>query len=205
VPDRLPAARAGASGVATPVAELVRRAAGGDQVAWDGLVDRFGGLVWNVARAHRLDSSDAADVCQTVWLRLVEHLARLRDPDALGGWLATTTRHEAVRVLRRGARELPDDDAAGWDQRPTTEPGPEIILLRAERRAMVWKAVSGLNSRCQLLLRALASAPEASYAEISRALEMPIGSIGPTRARCLEHLRRRLCDVGVISDEGGDR
>src|SRR4051794_3498545 len=93
------------------LAPLVHAAAGGDEAAWNALVDRFSGLVWAVARAHRLGAADAADVSQTTWLRLVENLTRLRDPEAVGAWLASTARREALRVLRRGSREaaLPED------------------------------------------------------------------------------------------------
>jgi RNA polymerase sigma factor (sigma-70 family) len=174
-------------------ASLVLAAAAGDQRAWDELVERFGGLVWAIARAHRLGPADAADVSQTTWLRLVEHLHRLRDPDHVGGWLATTARHECLRVIRRANREMPDDrldtelDAVG-----EPAPSPESVVLSNERRRMLWQALNRLSARCQLLLRALAASPDSSYAEVSAALAMPVGSIGPTRARCLEHLRREL-------------
>jgi RNA polymerase sigma factor (sigma-70 family) len=174
-------------------ASLVLAAAAGDQRAWDELVERFSGLVWAIARAHRLGPADAADVSQTTWLRLVEHLHRLRDPDHVGGWLATTARHECLRVIRRAHREMPDDrldtelDAVG-----EPAPSPESVVLSNERRRMLWQALARLSSRCQLLLRALAASPDASYAEVSAALAIPVGSIGPTRARCLEHLRREL-------------
>jgi RNA polymerase sigma factor (sigma-70 family) len=174
-------------------AELVTAAAGGDQRAWDELVDRFSGLVWAIARAHRLGHADAADVSQTTWLRLVEHLHRLRDPEHVGGWLATTARHECLRVIRRANRELPDDSLdAELDAASEPAPSPESVLLSNERRVELWQALTRLSQRCQLLLRALAAAPQPSYSEVSAALAIPIGSIGPTRARCLDHLRREL-------------
>jgi RNA polymerase sigma factor (sigma-70 family) len=181
-------------------AELVEAAHKGDTGAWGELVGRFSGLVWAVARAHRLDQADAADVCQTVWLRLVENLGRLRDPDHLGGWLRTTTRHECLRVLRRGGREFPEEEA-NLDVPSPPEQSPEMQLLASERDRIVWTAVSGLSDRCRSLLRVIACAPEASYAEISASLGLPVGSIGPTRARCLEHLRRRL-EAGGYPPEG---
>src|SRR4051812_31229099 len=92
------------------VAELVRAAADGDQVAWDELVDRYNGLVWSVARSHRLSSVDASDVVQTTWLRLVEYLGRLQDPERVGAWLATTARRESLRTLRQSARLLPTEE-----------------------------------------------------------------------------------------------
>src|SRR3954447_6349402 len=92
------------------VAELVAAAAEGDQVAWNGLVDRFNGLVWSVARAHRLGAADASDVVQTTWLRLVENLGRLQDPERVGAWLATTARRECLRTLRQSARQVPTEE-----------------------------------------------------------------------------------------------
>jgi RNA polymerase sigma factor (sigma-70 family) len=178
-------------------AQLVRSAASGDRSAWDSIVERYSGLVWSVARGHRLGPADAADVTQTVWLRLVENLDRLRDPEHVGGWLATTTRHECLRVLRRNGREVPGDDVQ-VDAPTAVEDSPEWHTLSSESRRLVWLALSHLSERCKLLLRALAYSPDSSYAEISDALGMPVGSIGPTRARCLERLRRRLVDTGYL-------
>ena len=177
-------------------ADLVAAAARGDQGAWDALVDRFAGLVWSVARAHRLSAADAADVSQTTWLRLVEHLDRLRDPEHVGGWLATTARHEALRVLRRGGRES-SQDTTDLDLEDVRTPRPEDAALLRERDTLLWQALDGLGDRCRVLLRALAASPPPSYAEISSALAMPVGSIGPTRARCLDHLRRELGRLGA--------
>ena len=174
-------------------ASLVLAAAKGDQRAWDQLVERFAGLVWSIARAHRLDTADAADVSQTTWLRLVEHLDRIRDPEHVGGWLATTARHECLRIIRRSNRELPDDTLDS-DLDPAGEPvpTPEGVVLANEQSRLLRQALGRLSNRCQLLLRALSAAPQPSYADVSLALEIPVGSIGPTRARCLEHLRREL-------------
>lgn len=181
---------------ATP-GQLLRRAEAGDTAAWHDLVDRFAPLVWSVARGFRLDAVAAADVSQTVWLRLVEHLGRLREPEALAGWLTTTTRNECLRVVRREGRELPSDDTFGLADRPSPAPGPEELLVLDERRGQVWRALATLSPRCQALLRTLAVAPDASYAEVSAALDMPIGSIGPTRSRCFGHLRKALAGLGV--------
>jgi RNA polymerase sigma factor (sigma-70 family) len=182
-------------------AALVNAAAEGDQRAWDELVDRFSGLVWAIARAHRLGAADAADVSQTTWLRLVEHLGRLRDPEHVGAWLATTARHECLRVIRRAKRETPDDtlDADG-DRSTGEENSPESAVLLRERHAQLLAALGRLSQRCQTLLRALASVPAPSYAEVSEALEMPVGSIGPTRSRCLSHLRRELEAERVLAE-----
>jgi RNA polymerase sigma factor (sigma-70 family) len=184
-----------AAGVPSP-AELVEAAHAGQQPAWNELVERYAGLVWSVARVHRLGPADAADVSQTVWLRLVENLDRIRDPEHLGGWLATTARHECLRVLRRGGREILEEEPADVPGR--VEDSPEWQLLATEQRRSVWLGLSRLSDRCRQLLRSLAYSPEASYADVSNALDMPIGSIGPTRSRCLEQLRRQLVELGFI-------
>ena len=170
----------------------MRAAGAGDQGAWNSLVERYSGLVWNVARGHRLGDADASDVAQTVWLRLVESLPQLREPAAVGGWLATTARNESLRLLRRSGREVVEDDL-GLDATPADEAySPEAVVEAHERRDLVRRALDVLPLRCQTLLRALAYSPDNSYADISVALDMPIGSIGPTRGRCLDRLRQGL-------------
>ena len=174
------------------VEELVARAAGDDQVAWSLLVERFAGLVWSVARGVGLGEADAADVCQTTWMRLAEHLDDLQEASRLGAWLATTTRREAIRVSQLGSRQLPVDPWE-WLQRPddsVTE--PEGRMLADERQMAVQMAVAQLPERCRHLLLALASDPPASYVEISSSLGLPMGSIGPTRSRCLQRLLQLL-------------
>jgi len=170
--------------------ELIRAAAGGDQAAWGAIVDRFSGLVWATARAHRLASDDAADVVQTTWLRLVENLDRIREPERLGAWLATTARHECLRHLRLHARELPTDEADALESYSDEPAG--LALLTEERDRGLWRAFARLSERCQALLRLLTSENEPSYDEVGAALDMPIGAIGPTRMRCLEKLRRLI-------------
>ena len=179
------------------VERLVRAAAGGDEAAWQELVRRYSGLVNGVARAHRLSAADTADVAQATWARLVEHLPRLHRPAAVGAWLATTARRESLHTLRRAARECPSDDLP---DRPATPDGANLDheLLRSERDAALWRAFSRLPERAQRLLRALSDEEEPSYAEIGTALQMPIGSIGPTRARSLTRLRRELEDTGGL-------
>ena len=167
--------------------ELVRAAAGGDQAAWNAIVERFQGLVWATARAHRLSHADAADVAQTTWLRLVEHLDRIRDAERLGGWLATTARNECLRFIRLNGRELPSDEADVFES--PGDDATELALLGEERDAGLWRAFRKLSEQCQNLLRLLVSQDEPSYEDVSAALGMPIGAIGPTRMRCLEKLR----------------
>ncbi|GGI08600.1 RNA polymerase sigma factor [Egicoccus halophilus] len=175
---------------------LVRSAAAGDQDAFDELVARYSGLVWAVVRAHRLGDADAQDVFQTTWLRLVEHLDRLRDPRAVGGWLATTARHESLRLLRAADRTRPvaaDELDLADESRPASDAG----LLGDEQRAVVWAAFDQLGERCRGLLRLLMADPTPSYEEVGAALDMPIGSIGPTRGRCLGQLREHLRTRGI--------
>lgn len=170
--------------------QLIHAAASGDQAAWDEIVDRFSGLVWATARAHRLSRDEAADVAQTTWLRLVENLDRIRDPDRLGAWLATTARRESLRAIRRGTREQPSDELDLF-QAPTGDAFDRLLLDR-ERDGALWRAFATLSDRCKTLLRLLVADEEPSYEEIGAALGMPVGSIGPTRIRCLDKLRRAV-------------
>ncbi|MFG2003115.1 RNA polymerase sigma factor [Spirillospora sp. NPDC048911] len=166
-------------------AELVVRARDGDGAAWGRLVDRYSGLLWSIARSYGLDEADGGDVVQLTWLRLIERIDQVTEPGAVGGWLATTARRESLRAAQRGgARRLP------YDVHEDAAPPPEQILLARERLGDVAAALRALPRRCQVLLRMLALAP--SYAELAAALDIPIGSIGPTRARCLDTLQRRL-------------
>lgn len=173
----------------TTAGDAVRRAAVGEPDGWDELVDRFSGLVWSVARGHGLGPADAADVAQTTWLRLAESLPRLRDPERVGAWLVTTARRESLRVLRRGQRHIPAGVEVGDDRPCPDDVSPDARMLRRERETVLWTAFGALPSLCRTLLRVLLSDPAPSYAEVSEALDMPIGSIGPRRARCLDRLR----------------
>jgi RNA polymerase sigma factor (sigma-70 family) len=176
------------------ITRLVRRAGTGDQEAWNDLIDQYSGLVWAIARGHRLGAADAADVFQSTWLRLVEHLGDLKDPERVGAWLATTAKRECLRLLRTSGRQIPVGDQLPEAVAETPEPYAE--LLCAERDAILWRAFGRLDARDQALLRMLVADPAPSYREISSSLEMPIGSIGPTRGRCLERLQREHELVG---------
>jgi RNA polymerase sigma factor (sigma-70 family) len=183
-------------------ATLLARAAQGDQRAWNALVDEHSRLLWSVARSFRLDSADANDVVQTTWLRLLEHLDRIEDPSRLVGWLVTTARREAMRVLRRSGRERPVVEDTVLD-RPDDGPPVDSRLLQDERNRALWDAFSRLNEKCRQLLRVAVTHPQA-YDEISEALGMPIGSIGPTRRRCLTQLRA-LLEGTVLAEGDGPR
>jgi RNA polymerase sigma factor (sigma-70 family) len=169
---------------------LVSRAADGDRAAWDELVDGLSGLVWSVIRGHGLYGADAADVSQTVWLHFVEHLGRLREPERAPAWLATTARHECYRVLRKRGRsistadppEVVDPDGGSHERRLVTAEDQQLLLAALER----------VPARCQALLRLMLADPPLSYDEISSILVMPKGSIGPTRMRCLDHVRAAM-------------
>jgi RNA polymerase sigma factor (sigma-70 family) len=182
---------------AETLAERVNAAASGDQRAWNALIDEFSGLIWAVARAHRLYDADAADVAQATWLRAFEHLERLRDPARIGPWLATTARRECLRVLRVGGRTVPfgDDEC---ESESADAPLGEVVVL-AERDTALRRAFLRLQTSDQALLRLLMADPRPSYEEIAAALDIPIGSIGPTRQRALERLRRELAHQGSLS------
>jgi RNA polymerase sigma factor (sigma-70 family) len=178
------------------VTELVRAASEGEQEAWNALVERFGSTVWAIARGHRLNAADASDVFQTTWLRLLEHLERIEQPERVGAWIATTARRECLRLLRIAGRQV----ASGDDFDVLTDPAPprsvESNLVAGEHSRLIAQLVEKLPLRSQLLLRLLSSDTPLSYREISESLGMPIGSIGPTRARALEQLRRLAVGAG---------
>jgi RNA polymerase sigma factor (sigma-70 family) len=169
---------------------LVNEAGNGNEAAWGTIVDRFSGLVWSTTRAHRLSAAEAADAAQSTWLRLVENLDRIEDPERLGAWLATTARRECLRIIRMGKREMPSDEE--WMFESDSGETVEARLLARERDEALWQAFREIEERCQALLRLVCAPEPPSYEEVSAALEIPIGAIGPTRARCLEKLRRQL-------------
>jgi RNA polymerase sigma factor (sigma-70 family) len=179
------------------VRTLLAAAATGDERAWDGLLDRFGSMIWAIARAHRLGDADAADVAQATWTALLTHLGQLKDPDRVGAWLATTARRECLRVLGQARSIVPYGD-----ELPELEaPEPQAIegLEVDQRDAALWRSFRRLRGTDQALLRLLLADPAPSYGEISAALDIPIGSIGPTRARALERLRRELRRAGALA------
>jgi RNA polymerase sigma factor (sigma-70 family) len=178
--------------VTTDIVALLELAAAGDQRAWNAIVSRYAGLVWSVARSFRLSAADAADVHQATWLRLVEQLGSIRDAERLGAWLATTARREALALLKRASRDVPTSDLFTLEPKDVSRPDLDQDLLTRERDQNLWRAFGELPGSCQNLLRLMLIDPPATYAEISTALEIPVGSIGPTRARCLDQLRRKV-------------
>jgi RNA polymerase sigma factor (sigma-70 family) len=192
------------------VVALVLQARVGDQAAWNEIVRRYAPLVWSICRGYRLMDAESEDVGQTVWLRLVEHLAVIREPAALPGWLSVTTRHECLSLIK--SRRSREKVVAAAEADPTatrTTPSAEEPLLRAERNAAIRSAFGELPPRCQQLLSLLTHDPPLTYAEISARLGMPIGGLGPRRARCLERLRHcpqlaALIEAGTGVLEGGE-
>lgn len=183
---------------------LVTRARDGDKAAWDELVERYAPLVWSICRRYRLSAADSQDVGQSVWLRLVERLATLREPAALPGWIATTTERECLRLVRLGRRsELVDPLENDRDLADDAVPVDQDLLLQ-ERRLAVRAGFAQLAERCQQLLLMLIEDPPKHYNEISEALRMPVGSIGPNRARCLDRLRHSAALAALIEVESHD-
>ncbi|MEV6634611.1 sigma-70 family RNA polymerase sigma factor [Actinoplanes sp. NPDC051470] len=170
------------------LSELVKASIDHDEDAWNELVRRFAGLVAYVIRHYRLSAADTQDVSQLVWLRLVEHLGQIREPAALPGWLATTTRHECERYLRVNGRSVAVDPMTMREDR-SAAPEVDEMLLAVERRQVLLDGLGELAPQQRELLLMLSADPPYSYAEISRILGIPIGSIGPTRSRVLEKLR----------------
>jgi RNA polymerase sigma factor (sigma-70 family) len=186
------------------VIDLIAGARGGDMPAWDALVDRYTPLIWSICRKYRLGRADADDVRQTVWLRLVDQLNKIREPAALPGWLATTTRRECGRLVRAAhgphavsyeldAENMPDKRADAAEQE----------LLVAERYAALREAFTHLHPEGQRLIAMLTVDPPVSYAEISATLGIPIGSIGPTRSRCLDKMRHHPAVAALITPRSG--
>ncbi len=186
------------------VGALVQSAVDGDAAAWKALVEGLSPLVWSVVRAHRLSDADGHEVYQTVWFRFAQHLGRIREPDKAGSWLASTARNECLKVIRGLTRLLPTDDPQVLD-RVSDDRTPEQSLIdaedeadEAERIRLVWQEFEELGDRCRQLLRVLMASPPPSYVEVSVALGIAVGSIGPLRQRCLRRLRARLDARGAV-------
>ena len=201
--DDLPYTRGGPVDRAD-VGALVQSAVDGDAAAWKALVEGLSPLVWSVVRAHRLSDADAHEVYQTVWFKFAQHLGRIREPQKAGSWLASTARHECLKVLRSLKRLTFTDDPHLLD-RISEDRTPEEFLIDSEEAAAeterirhLWQEFGELGERCRQLLRVLMASPPPSYQEVSAALGIAVGSIGPLRQRCLRRLRARLDARGAL-------
>jgi RNA polymerase sigma factor (sigma-70 family) len=185
------------------VTVLIHRATEGDPTAWNAIVDEFAGLLWSVVRGFRLNEAQSADAVQTTWLRLVEHIADLREPEHVAGWLKTTAHRVCLQVIRQGGREQLTDweedrgPVSGVRYEGPDEDGPEAAAMRQEQQVLVRRALAELPDRHRQLMELLVASPPISYQDISARLGMPVGSIGPTRARILTRMRDSLATVGL--------
>jgi RNA polymerase sigma factor (sigma-70 family) len=173
------------------IGALFLAARDGDRDALAELVPRLTPMLWHVARSQGIDREASVDVVQTAWLRLLGSLADIQSPGALAAWLVTVTKREAWRVRKAGRSEHIEEDAVFVEMRDP-HPGPADQVVADERRTRLWAAVDELPERCRTLLRIVAFVRRPDYTEVSAALGMPVGSVGPSRARCLDKLRARL-------------
>ncbi len=170
-------------------ATWIKQAADGDRHAWNRLVGQYGRLIWSITARFKLSESDAADVVQTTWMRLIEHIDRIEQPDRVGSWLAATARNECLRHVSARKRIVLVHENSELEGAEHHRPEVDEALLAAERAAHVRAAMARLPAQWQQLMQLLMADPPASYAEISDQLGLPVGSIGPTRGRCLAKLR----------------
>jgi RNA polymerase sigma factor (sigma-70 family) len=184
---------AGADSLAVRAANAFRAFRDGDASGMSTLVDEVTPLLWGVARQQGLQHPAAEDVVQNTWLKLVEHAPSIADPQSVLKWLITTTKRDAWATVSRGHREEPSSHADVRDVEPdVTAPSPETAVLTDVDDRLVWQHFATLPERCKALLRAIAFAEKPDYASVALALGMPVGSIGPTRGRCLAKLRLAL-------------
>lgn len=185
------AAREASMGASIEVGDLARAAAAGDPNGWNGLVERFGALVWSTARAYGLGPDAGADAAQTTWLRLAEQLDRLQDQhDHLGAWLAATARQESLRRLRAG----------GATEALAPYPAVKAEPAGHEREAQLWRLVRDLPEECRRLLRILSTAPPPSQEEMAAALDLPVDRVPAVRAACLRDFHHRMARIGIKAD-----
>jgi RNA polymerase sigma factor (sigma-70 family) len=177
---------------------LLERARNGDQLAWRCLLDKYDGLVRSVARSFRLQAADVSDVSQTTWLRLLQYSHKIVDPERLAGWLAVTATRECLAVIRKRSR-LDDDQLS--EEMPDPRVDVELSVTDHETATTLWAAVADLPSRQRILIRSLFLEELGSYADVAAKCAMPVGSIGPTRARALSRLQQKLAERGMGSGE----
>lgn len=164
--------------------ELVERARDGDELAWRALVTRVKNLVWKTVNGFRLGRGDAEDAFAATLFRLAEHIDTIRDPERLPGWVATTARNESLAIIRRNRRSIGLDPTSAWASGDHAE-----AIVDGELKQAIYESFQQLSEACQQLLRMLTADPPLSYEEVAAVLDMPMGSIGPNRQRCLERLR----------------
>jgi RNA polymerase sigma factor (sigma-70 family) len=179
-------------------AAIVDRAAAGDQQAWHRLVDQYGGMLRAIAAGYRLSRADAEDAVQMTWLSLIQHIGRVRSPDRVSGWLATTMRRNCMRLLQRRRWEVLEDVS----ERAATDEASDVeeVLVRNEADTQLWRLVGRLPPRQARLVRALFADDGASYRDVARALAMPMGAIGPSRARALRRLEQLIRQDGAAPE-----
>lgn len=180
--------------------DLVHGVLSGDDAAWSVLVREYAPLVWAVARRHRLSRADAADAAQNTWIAVAQRLPTLRHPDRLAGWIATTARRECLKIHAARGREIPADH---FEAPEPADGGPESVVLRSVRDRVLWQAFASLPGRCRALLGLLAQSPELTYPQLARALGIKVNSVGQTRTRCLDLLRRRLAVLDIREESAG--
>jgi RNA polymerase sigma factor (sigma-70 family) len=178
-------------------AEAFSRWRDGDSTGLDDLVRLLSPVLWQVVRATGLDREHAEDVVQTTWIALVDHAASITSPQGIAAWLCTSARREAWRAGRRANRERPVEDQVLAHGLPDHE-SPEHQVVLDDEAALVRACVGRLPERCQKLLRIVAAGPRPNYNDVAATLGMPVGSIGPTRGRCLDKLRQELVQAGGL-------
>jgi len=188
-----------ATGTPGDVADLLRRANDGEPLAWDEILRRYGKLVSATVRSFQMQDADALDAVQITWLRLAENAHRVQCPERLAGWLATTARRECLRILRR-ATLAPNLCHTAPDTVADPSMGPEQRVIDADTIRTLWTIVAELPPRWRALLLALFTDHPRPYAEVARVAGIPLGGIGPTRARALRQLRGRLNADGLGPD-----
>lgn len=173
------------------IADLLPRVGDGDPAAWEEIIHRYGAIVFVKVRSFRLQEADTLDAVQSTWLRLAENVHQIRDPQRQGGWLSTTAHRECLRILRHVARS-PALPKAAQENLPDSSAGPEEVTIDADTTQWLWKHVDHLPPRQRTLLRALFTESRQPYTKIATISGVPPGGIGPTRARALQQLRKRL-------------
>jgi RNA polymerase sigma factor (sigma-70 family) len=172
--------------------DLIAACVAGDQDAWRAVVEQLSPLVWRIARSHRLPPTDCQDVYQMTWMRAVQHLHKLREPDRLASWITTAARRECLKHIARSSKHVPVEDSTLFGAPEPGAEAPDDAVVRQARNGEVQAAFRRLPGRDQELLGLLIADPPPSYEEVSRMLGLPRGSIGPLRSRALARMRSML-------------